>query len=570
MHHLLVVIPRSVQNILSSLRQVSADPEPFTDSSSCVSLPFPSLLRSSIQSLRASSGHYAFSNMGRPIFSTILSEVQRLDRQIPHPVVILGTYGAGKSHILSALASFLFAQGKRVVLLPEVPLVADDPVFWLRLAFALPFADLPETMQRIVQFKTTDEFVEFTRGCREDVYFLVDGPDRLERPFKDIISALTSSHFYIYTAYVLDPCVPTARGTAPTRLPSGLTFGEIAQWMRHFESQLPSNVNEQHVHFLEDYANGVPGLLCRLFDFPGESFADIIVKYRAEREFQTVANDVTEFDTAAENFTQAQRSRYLQLMSACLTETLPEIRAGSNTALYDPRYFYFDSEGRGHCVCGVARDTMIPLLRLEDLNMFTSDAWYSSVRNGSRDTRDTAIAQICLTRIGAGGLTQADAGGNAMRICTFRQDPSFGWMFEEAWKSPRGMTSFLCIPGSEVCKFLTAVILRINPSDKTAHLIPLQITTAQICTDLATMFFAVVWHRWETAITQEGFKVINTYVCVDSRTPESIDICAKSTAFRDKVKLLSPQYTARTLNVGLLDPKLGRILEGDKYQSPPA
>jgi hypothetical protein len=277
--------------------------------------------------------------------------------------------------------------------------------------------------------------------------------------------------------------------------------------------------------------------------------------------------------------------RYLQLMSACLTESIPEIRPGSNTALYDPRYFYFDSEGRGHCICGFAADLLVPLLRTEDLSLFTSDAWYSSVRSGSCSTRDSAIVQICLTRIGAGGLTQADALGNAMRICAFRQDPGFGWMFEEAWKAPRGMSSFLCIPSSEVCKFLSAIILRINPSDRTAHLIPLQITTSLICTDLASLFFAVVWHRWEAAIKQEGFKVVNTFVCVDSLTPESAEAMTQSTALRDKVKvrfptnprlplrhnpqILSPSYAVRNLNVGQLDPKLGRILEGDKYQTPP-
>ncbi|KAJ7438486.1 hypothetical protein FB451DRAFT_160118 [Mycena latifolia] len=507
--------------------------------------------------------------MGRPVFSTILSEVQRLDRQIPCSVVLLGTYGAGKSHILATLASLLFAQGKRVVFLPESSVVADDPVFWLKLAFALPFADLPGTLQRIAQFKTTVEFIEFARGCRDDIYFLVDGSDRLEPQLKNIISALVSSHFAIYTSYVLDPCMPTSR-TTPVRIPSGFTTTEMVHWRRHFQSQLPINMTAGHTAFLEDYANSVPAILRQLFAFQGENTTDIIPKYRAGRDFETVANHITEFHTNTETFGDAQKDRYRQLMNACLTETVPEIRPGSHTALYDPRYFYFDNENRGHCICGVARDTMLPLLRMEDLSGFTSDAWYSAVRNGSRTIRDTAIVQICLTRIGAGGLTQADALGNAMRICSFRQDPIFGWMFEEAWKSPRGMSSFLCIPGSEVCKFLSAVILRINPSDKTCHIIPLQISTSMICTDMASLFFAVTWHRWESAIKEEGFKVINTFVCVDSRTPQSAEVCAQSTAFREQVKFVSPQYTARSISVGVLDPKLGRLLEGDKYQSPPA
>lgn len=120
--------------------------------------------------------------------------------------------------------------------------------------------------------------------------------------------------------------------------------------------------------------------------------------------------------------------------------------------------------------------------------------------------RDSAIAQISLSRIGLGGLTQADAQNNNMRICTFRQDPNFSWMFEQAWKSPHMVSSFLCIPGPEV-SMLNAVIVRINPKDKMAQLIPLQITTALTCVDLAMRFFAVLWHKWERAIQEEGFKV---------------------------------------------------------------
>lgn len=490
-----------------------------------------------------------------------------MDRQIPSSVVLLGTYGAGKSHLLAALASLLFAQGKRVVFLPESPLVAEDLVFWLKLAFALPFADLPETMQRIAQFKTTDEFLEFSRSCRKDVYFLVDGLDQLELKVKDFVIALASSHFLVYTSYVLDATLTVGRAT-PVRIPSGLSADELAQWRHHSKSQLPISLSYQKVSFIEDSTSGVPALLQSLLDYPGETFGDIATKWRSGRIFQTAANQVTEFHTTTvKTLSPDQRRWHVQLMSACLTETVPEIRPGSHTSLYDPRYFYFDSENRGHCLSGWVRDTMTPLLRMEDPSMFTSDAWYSAVRTGSRNIRDTAITQICLSRIGAGGLPQADA--KALRICTFRQDPMFGWMFEEAWKSPSGVTSFLCVPSAEICRFLTAVILRINPNDMTCHLIPLQITTSHVCTELASLFFAVIWHKWEAAIKEEGFKVVNTFVCFDSRTPQSAEICAQSSALREQVKFVSPQYTIRILSVSMLDPKLGRILEGEKYQSPP-
>ncbi|KAJ7172178.1 hypothetical protein C8R46DRAFT_140026 [Mycena filopes] len=558
----------SIQTYLTSLRAASLDLESLSDPSKCKSLLFPSLLKSSIHFLAAPSEEYTLHHMGRSIFSTIWAEVQRLDRQVPSAVALLGTYGAGKSHLLAILASFLFAQGKRVVFLPESSFVAEDPVFWLKLAFALPFADLPATMQRILQFTTLDEFIEFSRRSREDIYFLVDGVDQLQPDFKAFISTLVSPHLSIYSAYALDPHWPTMRKTLPVRIPSGMSSSEFTHWLHHFQSQLPTSITGLYRAFIETHTGGIPSLLLRLLEFCGEAFCDNLIKYRMGREFQIISDSVVEFHTVAEKLDPVQKLRYHQLLSACLTETVPEIRFGANTALYDPRYFYFDSEGRGHCVCGLVRDVIVPLIRLDDIDMFTSDAWYSAVRSGTPRIRDFAITQICLSRIGSGGLTQADAQGNAMRICTFRQDPNFVWMFEEAWRSPRGMTSFLCVPGAEVCQILNAVIMRINPSDRTAQLIPLQITSAATCVDVASLFFAVQWHRWETAILQEGFKVVNTFVAIDNLTPESVEIATKCARFRQSVQLVSPHYSVRSLNAGQIDPKLGRILQTDKNSSP--
>ncbi|KAJ7685476.1 hypothetical protein DFH06DRAFT_44323 [Mycena polygramma] len=556
----------TIQAHLTSLRAASIDLETLIDPSKSASLLFPSLLKSSVQSLDAA-GQYTFLHMGRPIFSTVATHVERLDRQIPSPLALVGTFGCGKTHLLAVLASFLFAQGKRVVFIPDCYLVAEDPIYWLKLAFALPFADLPHTLQKIMQFKTTDDFVEFTRSSREDIYFLVDGFDQLQCQLKKVIPALASSHFFIYTAYAVDTQAPTSPRVSLIRIPSGISSPlEILGWIRLFESDLPINLNPD---FLVHNCGGNPTLLRALSDFRLTDFNTICLKYRANRHLQTMADNVIAFHSGVENLPEAQRFRYRQLMTACITETVPEIRAGSYGDLYDHRYFYFDEEGRGYCATGFIRDILMPLLRLEDLDLFTSDPWYAGVRTGRKSIRDSAIVQICLSRICMGGLTQADAQGNAMRICTFRQEPNFNWMFEHAWKSPHTVSSFLCLPGPEVY-MVDAVILRINPSEKTAHLIPLQITTSLTCIVVATRFFAILWHKWESTIKEEGFKVVNTFVCIDSLTPESADVNATATGFREKCRFVSPEYSVRTLNAGQIDPKLGRILQGDKYESPPA
>ncbi|KAF7363731.1 Glycoside hydrolase [Mycena sanguinolenta] len=297
----------NLQAYLNSLRGVSADLEAFANPSKCTSLPFPSLLKSSIQSLHAPTGQYRYKHMGRSIFSSIMSEIQRLDRQIPTPVALVGTFGCGKTHLLAALASFLFAQGKRVVFLPESWLVADDTMFWLKLAFALAFADRPQTMERILQFQTVDELIEFTRGsCNEDIYFLVDGFDQL-RDLKPAIYALTSRHFLIYTTYALDPSAPTTQGVSWLRIPSGMSHDEFNEWTHHFESQLPWNLNK---NFIEFHTGGIPALLKLLTKFSGEEFCDVCLKFRMERAFQTIADNLVQFHLATvENCSTAQNAR---------------------------------------------------------------------------------------------------------------------------------------------------------------------------------------------------------------------------------------------------------------------
>ncbi|KAJ7219585.1 hypothetical protein GGX14DRAFT_436816 [Mycena pura] len=545
----------SIHRFHTHLRAQSADLKTLTDSYHCVSLVFPSLLRTSIR-IFPGQHERMFSHMGLPIVQEIGEQIQCL--QAPSSLVLLGTYGAGKSHLLSVLASFLFAQGKRVVFLPECPLIAEDTVFGLKLAFSVAFADDPQTMQRILLFNTTSDFVQFARECHPDIYFLVHGFDQVGRDFRDVITATTASHFFIYTAYALDTL--TSRHAPSVRIRSGFTSDEFAQWVHHYEDQLPIGI-KNYMPYIEYISGGVPYFLYPLFGFGGKKCVDSLSQYRMGPHFETLVDQVAEGITATEKHTASQKSRYSQLMNACLTETIPEARPGANAALYDPRYFYFDKDRKGHCVCGVARDVMIDFFRAAgDMSLFTSDAWYTCVRSGNPNPslRQSAIVQICLTRIGVGGLSQADAQGHAMRILTFRHTPNFGAMFEEAWSAPH------------VCKFVSAVILRISPRDKMAHLIPLQVAVGQglTCVDLATSFFAVVWHQWEAAIREEGFNVVNTFVCIDSLAPESEEVIRMSNDFREKVKFVSPAYTVRNLNAAQLDPKLGRILKPEEFPVP--
>jgi hypothetical protein len=79
--------------------------------------------------------------------------------------------------------------------------------------------------------------------------------------------------------------------------------------MLHFESHLPT---EPNMSFLEYFAS-VPALLRHLFEFRGEKFCDVVVKYRATPSFQTVADNITHFHTTVEDFSKAEKSRWVHV-----------------------------------------------------------------------------------------------------------------------------------------------------------------------------------------------------------------------------------------------------------------
>ncbi|CAK5277583.1 unnamed protein product [Mycena citricolor] len=428
-----------------------------------------------------------------------------------------------------------------IIFLPHADTLEHDSLHWLKLAFALAFADIEGAVERIAGLQSLNDLILFSRNNSKQLYFLVDGFDLVADDLKATIYSLVSNHFLVYTTYQL-----AGRISLSIRLPSKFSEQDVWKWMEHYENDFPSSMTMQNRLFLKYITGGIPAHLQAMREFRGQAFKEIVSKFRQCHKMQALADDVTAFHSRMESLKSADRKRYLQLVTACLTDTIPEIRHGSHPTLYDPRYFCFDDEGRGCCASGLARDIMINLLYAEDMSLFTSDSWYSSVRSACGLIRDSSIIQICLGRIALSGLFHANANGTAMRISTFRETPAFGWMFEEARKNPRGTSSFLCIPGPDTCRFFTAVIVRINPVDKTAHLIPLQISVSQTCTDLATSFFAVTWHGWGKFIRDEGFKTINTFVLVDSLTSESAETISNSNTFREGVRVRI--FTQRVLD----------------------
>ncbi|CAK5265096.1 unnamed protein product [Mycena citricolor] len=445
------------------LRTLNLELDSLSNPADFSSLLFPSLLKSTVPSLDKERNVYSYRHVGTRTVRIVYDSFQRLERQTSSVLPLVGTLGCGKTHLLAVLASFLFTKGMPIIFLPHADTLEHDSLHWLKLAFALAFADIEGAVERIAGLQSLNDLILFSRNNSKQLYFLVDGFDLVADDLKATIYSLVSNHFLVYTTYQL-----AGRISLSIRLPSKFSEQDAWKWMEHYENDFPSSMTMQNRLFLKYITGGIPAHLQAMREFRGQAFKEIVSKFRQCHKMQALADDVTAFHSRMESLKSADRKRYLQLVTACLTDTIPEIRHGSHPTLYDPRYFCFDDEGRGCCASGLARDIMINLLYAEDMSLFTSDSWYSSVRSACGLIRDSSIVQICLSRIALSGLFHADANGTAMRISTFRETPAFGWMFEEARKNPRGTSSFLCIPGPDTCRFFTAVIVRINPVDKTA------------------------------------------------------------------------------------------------------
>lgn len=86
---------------------------------------------------------------GREKFGELYQEVMAMDRKGKRRLYLHGTIGAGKSHILAALACFLRRQGKRVVYLPDCSVLVHSPVKGIKLGLIMAFSDDAVNLEKV-------------------------------------------------------------------------------------------------------------------------------------------------------------------------------------------------------------------------------------------------------------------------------------------------------------------------------------------------------------------------------------------------------------------------------------
>lgn len=129
--------------------------------------------------------------MGREIFHRFLSAVKALEEGDSHrELMVYGTKGHGKSHLLAALTCYLMFLKRRVIFIPDASEVVQSWVITVRKALLFAWADNPRLIHQIMLLENPTAIIEFIQGnCIDEdgnnVILIIDQMNALQSNEED-------------------------------------------------------------------------------------------------------------------------------------------------------------------------------------------------------------------------------------------------------------------------------------------------------------------------------------------------------------------------------------------------
>jgi hypothetical protein len=128
--------------------------------------------------------------MGREKFAELSEEFERTrDNCQRSALIIYGTWGYGKSHLLAALVCCLAAREEKVVYIPDCREFIKQPVPYIRAAILFAWADDKSKQQRIMALDTLEEIDWFFQG-QNKVIFVIDQTNALKEEEGDDVPTI--------------------------------------------------------------------------------------------------------------------------------------------------------------------------------------------------------------------------------------------------------------------------------------------------------------------------------------------------------------------------------------------
>ena len=123
--------------------------------------------------------------MGREKFTELRERFERLRSDTTlSTLIIYGTRGYGKSHLLAALVCYLAAQKGKVVYIPDCREFMKEPVPYIIAAMLLAWADDNSKQQIIMTLDTQEKIYQFFKGQKK-VVFVIDQVNALQKEGDD-------------------------------------------------------------------------------------------------------------------------------------------------------------------------------------------------------------------------------------------------------------------------------------------------------------------------------------------------------------------------------------------------
>lgn len=163
--------------------------------------------------------------------------------------------------------------------------------------------------------------------------------------------------------------------------------------------------------------------------------------------------------------------------------------------LYDLRYFYVDAD-IGQSTCGIALESMVLILRRHKLERFCGQEWYSTVERSSANpvVQGYLAEHICLCSIANNGLPAVDSNLRPLLHHTsFDSQPNWNL----------GQMTTLYIPTAYNFKAVDGVLF-VHPTEKQAHMYPIQITISSRRKDSDEDFYQSMWLAWVEPLEEAG------------------------------------------------------------------
>jgi hypothetical protein len=328
-------------------------------------------------------------------------EVQKFLKGNTKALLLYGTIGWGKSHLLAAECLLLMRRGRRVVYLPDCKALREEPAEYVKKALALALTlkplDVDDAFSSLAVCGDIDSLLQWKRdflGSNEELVFFIGQTSALDATGKgeaytddakiarDFLKKLTSGRQAVKESSANNQ-IEHDEADSQSRPPRFNCFGGLspAEYLASRAYGFLDNLEGEQRKHVEDKTGRIPLYL--------NAFVSCLRKVADDEGDEDEGEDKEEekgsnFDAAWSRFT---REKGPALIRSNLEEFYDEINRKGKAAicllsmatgctqqmysvkLYDARYFYQEEDGQCRCVCGLARDVAGDLLfeRARDL-----------------------------------------------------------------------------------------------------------------------------------------------------------------------------------------------------------